>query len=122
MQSSCAMELSEYVVDSEKRSMMKLQILVDVVAGWMEPGSLTEGIIPEASWVIYYNGAWVIIGTGAATILISPFRIKLHYVARLQFTNEADKCTNNIAEYKAILLVLHKLRTIGIQTCMLRID
>jgi hypothetical protein len=52
MQSSCAMELSEYVVDSKKRSMMKLQILVDVVAGWMEPGSLTEGIIPEASWVI----------------------------------------------------------------------
>jgi ribonuclease HI len=44
----------------------------------------------------------------------------LHYAARLQFTNEIDKCTNNIAEYEAILLGLHKLRAIGVQTCLLR--
>jgi ribonuclease HI len=43
----------------------------------------------------------------------------LCYVARLQFTNEADKCTNNIAKYEAILLGLHKLRATGVQTCIL---
>jgi ribonuclease HI len=41
---------------------------------------------------------------------------------RLQFSNEADKCTNNIAEYEAILLGLHKLWAIGVQRCILHID
>jgi ribonuclease HI len=36
--------------------------------------------------------------------------------------NEADKCTNNIVEYKAILLGLRKLRGIGVQWCTLRAD
>jgi ribonuclease HI len=31
-----------------------------------------------------------------------------------------DKCTNNIAEYKTILLGLHKLRATGVQRCTLR--
>jgi ribonuclease HI len=43
----------------------------------------------------------------------------LRYTTRFQFTNEADKCTNNIAEYETILLGLHKLRAIGVQTCTL---
>jgi ribonuclease HI len=38
----------------------------------------------------------------------------------LQFTNKADKCTNNIAEYKALLLGLWKLTAIGVETCTLR--
>jgi ribonuclease HI len=46
----------------------------------------------------------------------------LRYDARLQFTNEADKCTNNIAEYEAILLGLPKLRAIRVQTCTLHTD
>jgi ribonuclease HI len=40
----------------------------------------------------------------------------------LQFNNAIDKCTNNIAEYEAILLGLHKVRAIGVQRCTLRID
>jgi ribonuclease HI len=46
--------------------------------------------------------------------------IKLRYAARLQFNNEVEKCTKNIVEYEAILLVLHKLRPIGVQRCTLR--
>jgi ribonuclease HI len=41
---------------------------------------------------------------------------------RLQFRKETDKCTNNIAEYEAILPGFYKLGAIGIQRCMLRID
>jgi hypothetical protein len=37
----------------------------------------------------------------------------------LQFTNEADKCTNNIVECEATLLGLCKLRAIGGITCTL---
>jgi hypothetical protein len=32
----------------------------------------------------------------------------------MQFTNKADKCTNNIAEYEAIFLGLRKLGAIGV--------
>jgi hypothetical protein len=37
--SKWAMELSEHVVDFEKRSAIKSQILANFVAEWMEPGS-----------------------------------------------------------------------------------
>jgi ribonuclease HI len=40
----------------------------------------------------------------------------------LQFSNESDKCTNNIAEYEAILLGLQKLRAISVQRCILHTD
>jgi ribonuclease HI len=61
-------------------------------------------------------------GARAAAILTSPSEIKLRYTVRLQFNNEAGKCTNNIAEYEAILLGLQKLRAIGIQRCILHTD
>jgi ribonuclease HI len=92
------------VVDFEKRSMIKSKILADFIVEWTKPSSLTEGIVPEISWFIYYDRAWGDAGAGAATILISPSEIKLRYVARLQFNNEVDKYTNNIAEYEVILL------------------
>jgi ribonuclease HI len=41
---------------------------------------------------------------------------------RLQFSKETYKCTNNIAEYEAILLGLQKLRAIGVQRCILCIN
>jgi ribonuclease HI len=43
----------------------------------------------------------------------------LRYVARLQFIAEADKCSNNIAEYVAVLLGLRELRAMGVQHCIL---
>jgi hypothetical protein len=45
--SKWAMELSEYVIDFEKHSAIKLQILADFVVEWMEPSSATEGEVPE---------------------------------------------------------------------------
>jgi ribonuclease HI len=120
--SKWAMELSEYVVDFDTRSLIKSQTLTDFVAKWTELSSLTEGIIPESPWLIYCDGGWGNIGSSAIAILISPSRMKLRYAARLQFTNKADKCTNNIAEYKGILLGLCKLRAIGVQICTMCTD
>jgi ribonuclease HI len=94
--------------------------LTDFIAEWMEPNSQIEAMVHESPWLVYCDRG--LGSAGAATILISPSGIKLRYAARLQFTNEADKCTNNITEYEAILLGLHKLRAIDVQTCLLRID
>jgi rhodanese-related sulfurtransferase len=100
--------------DFKKRSAIKSQVLVDFVAEWMVPGSAADSEVPETPWVVYCNGAWSAIGARAVAILISPLGIKLRYAARMQFNSEVDKCTNNIAEYEAILLGLCKLRAIGI--------
>jgi hypothetical protein len=72
-----AMELSEHVVDFEKHSAIKSQILADFVAEWIEPGSAIEGAVPESPWLVCCDGAWGAIGARAAAILTSPSGIKL---------------------------------------------
>jgi ribonuclease HI len=92
------------------------------VAEWTELGSAIDGAVHESPWLICYDGAWVAVGARAAAILKSPSVIKLRYAVGLQFNSEADKCTNNIAEYEAILLGFRKLRAIGVQRCIICTD
>jgi ribonuclease HI len=92
------------------------------VAEWTEPGSTADGEVPETPCVVYCNGAWEATGAQAVAIPISPSGIKLRYIARMQFNSEVDKCTNNIAEYEAIVLGLHKIRAIGVHRSILRTD
>jgi hypothetical protein len=51
------MELLEHVIDFEKRSAIKSQILADFVVEWTELGSATEGVGPESPWLVYCDGA-----------------------------------------------------------------
>jgi ribonuclease HI len=117
-----AMELSEHVVDFEKRSSIKLHVLSDFIADWTEPLSYTEGIVIDTPWQVHYVKAWGVSGARAAAIMMSPSGIKLRYAVRLQFIAETDKCSNNIAEYEAVLLGLCKPRAMGVQYCMLKTD
>jgi ribonuclease HI len=66
---------------------------------------------------VFCDGSWRTFGAGAAAILISPSKIKTCYATRLEFN-----CTNNIAEYEALLLGLRKLRTMGIRRAVLKFD
>jgi ribonuclease HI len=66
---------------------------------------------------MFCDGSWGTFGAGAAAILISPSKIKTCYAARLEF-----KCTNNIAEYEAVLLGLRKLKAMGIRRAVLKSD
>jgi hypothetical protein len=75
------MELSDHVIDFEKRSAAKSQFLADFIADWMEPSSYTEGIVIDTLWQVYCDGAWGASGVGAVAILKSPLGIKLRYVA-----------------------------------------
>jgi ribonuclease HI len=116
------MELSEPVVDFEKISTIKSQVIADFIEEYTEPSSYTEGLVPKSPWLIYCVRAWGNAGTGVTSILISPSEIKLRYAARLQFTKETDKCTNNIVEYEVIMLGLHKVRAIRVHRCVVRTD
>jgi hypothetical protein len=63
------MELSEHVVDFEKCSAIKTQILANFVVEWTEPGSATEGAVLESPWLVHCDGAWGAAGAEAAAIL-----------------------------------------------------
>jgi hypothetical protein len=76
-----AMELSEHIIDSEKRSVIKSQVLVDFIADWTEPSSYTEGTVIDTPWQVSCDGAWGVSGAGVAAILKSPSGIKLRYAA-----------------------------------------
>jgi hypothetical protein len=66
------MELLEHVVDFEKRSAIKSQILADFVVELTESGFATEGAVPKLPWLDCCDGAWGEAGVRAATILTSP--------------------------------------------------
>jgi hypothetical protein len=55
--SKWATELSEHVVDFEKCSAIKSQILADFMAEWTEPGSAIEGVVHELPWLVHCDGA-----------------------------------------------------------------
>jgi ribonuclease HI len=73
-------------------------------------------------WTIHCDGAWCHAGAGAAAIITSPTGIKHRYAARLSFALESDRCTNNVAEYEAVILGLRKLRALGVTTCIIKTD
>ena len=66
------------------------------------------------AWTMFCDGSWGTFGAGAVAILISPSKIKTCYAARLEFN-----CTNNIAEYEALLL---GPKLMGIRRAVLKSD
>jgi hypothetical protein len=74
-----AMELSKHVIDFQKRSAAKSQVLADFIVDWTEPSSYTEGTMVDTPWQVCCDGAWGVSGAGAAAILKSPSSIKLRY-------------------------------------------
>jgi len=66
---------------------------------------------------MHWDGAWGASGIGITAILTPPNGSKLRYDVQLQFLT-----TNNIAEYKAVLLGLRKLRALGVRRCIIKSD
>jgi ribonuclease HI len=73
-------------------------------------------------WTIHCNDAWCHAGAGAEAIITSPTGVKYRYAARLSFALESDRCTNNIAEYEAVILGLRKLRALNVTTWIAKTD
>jgi ribonuclease HI len=119
--SKWAAELSGYHITFEPRIAIKSQILADFIVDWTGPTQQQEEP-PEKVWTIHYDGAWCHAGAGTTAIITSPTGIKHRYTACLSFALESDRCTNNIAEYEAIILGLRKLRALGVTTCIVKTD
>jgi ribonuclease HI len=109
--------LNEFTIDYVHRSSIQSQALEDFIADWT-PGAQDEEKTNDAeAWTVFCDGSWGTFGVGAAAVLISPSKIKTCYAARLDFN-----CTNNIAEYEALLLGLRKLKAMGIRRAILKTD
>jgi ribonuclease HI len=112
-----ATELNEFTIDYVHRSSIQSQALADFIADWT-PGAQEEEINKDTeAWTVFYDGSWGTFGAGAAAVLVAPSKVKTCYAARLDFS-----CTNNIAEYEALLLGLQKLRAMGIRRTILKTD
>jgi ribonuclease HI len=112
-----AAELNEFTIDYVHRSSIQSQALVDFIADWT-PGAHKEEVSKDAeAWIVFCDGSWGTFGAGAAAVLVAPSKVKTCYAAKLDFS-----CTNNIAEYKALLLGLRKLRAMGIRRAILKTD
>jgi hypothetical protein len=98
-------EHSGYNITFEPRTATKSQVLADFIIDWTRPvGPQHEHA--EMVWTIHCDGAWCHAGAGATAIITSPAGVKYRYVARLSFALESNKCTNNMAEYEAVILGL----------------
>jgi ribonuclease HI len=114
-------ELSGYHITFEPRTAIKSQVLADFIVYWTGPIAQPD-TSAEKVWTIQCDGAWCHAGAGAAAVITSPTGVKHRYAARLSFALESDRCTNNIAEYEAVILGLRKLRALGVTTCIIRTD
>jgi ribonuclease HI len=110
-------ELNEFTIDYVNRSSIQSQALADFIADWM-PGAHEEGTSKDTeAWTVFCDSSWGTFGAGAAAVLVVPSKVKTCFAVKLDFS-----CTNNIAEYEALLLGLRKLRAMGIRRAILKTD
>jgi ribonuclease HI len=74
-----------------------------------------ERINDDEAWTIFCDGSWGTFSVGAAAVLVAPSKFRTCYAVKLDFS-----CTNNIAEYEALLLGLQKLKAMGIRRAILK--
>jgi ribonuclease HI len=112
-----AAELNGFTIDYVHKSSIQSQALADFIADWT-PGAHEEGTSKDVeAWTVFCDGSWGAFGAGAAAVLVAPSKVKTCYAVKLDFS-----CTNNIAEYEALLLELWKLRAMGIRRAILKTD
>jgi hypothetical protein len=112
-----AAKLNEFSIDYVHRSSIQSQALEDFIADWMLGAQEEEATKDAEAWPILCDGSWGTFGAGATAVLVAPSKVRTCYAARLYFS-----CTNNIAEYEALLLGLRKLKAMGIRRPILKTD
>jgi ribonuclease HI len=93
------------------------QVLADFTADWTPGAQDEEATKDTEAWTIFCDGSWGAFGVGATAILVTPSKVRTCYAIKLDFS-----CTNNIAEYEALLLGLRKLKAMGIRRTILKTD
>jgi hypothetical protein len=103
--------------------------LAEFTAKWTDPfadeplevESTLPGEEAPGLWVMHFDCAFNLPGTGARAILTSPSGDKLFYVVQLYFKPE-HKVSNNIAEYEGLLAGLRAANALGIKRLIIKGD
>jgi hypothetical protein len=85
-------------------------VLEVFIADWTLGAQEEETNKDAEAWTVFCDGSWGTFGAGATVVRVAPSKVRTCYTTRLDFS-----CTNNIAEYKALLLGLRKLKAMGIR-------
>jgi ribonuclease HI len=109
--------MNEFTIDYVHRSSIQSHALADFIVDWTPGAQDEERTKDNEAWIVFYDGSWGTFGEGVTAILISPSKIRTCYAVRLEFN-----CTNNIEEYKSLLLGLRKLKAMGIRRAILKSD
>jgi ribonuclease HI len=112
-----ATELNKFSIDYVHRSSIQSQALAYFIADWTLGAQEEEASKDVEAWTVFYDGSWGTFGAGAAAVLVAPSKVRTCYAVKLDFS-----CTNNIAEYEALLLGLRKLKAMGIRRAVLKTD
>jgi ribonuclease HI len=112
-----ATELNEFSIDYVHRSSIQSQALAEFITDWMLGAQEEEANKDAKAWTVFCDGSWGTFGAGAAVVLVAPSKVRTCYATRLDFS-----CTNNIAEYEALLLGLRKLKAMRIRRAVLKTD
>jgi ribonuclease HI len=113
-------ELSEYIVDFERRSTIKSQVLADFLVDWTSPTQNLYEEIPTP-WIVQCDRAWCHKGVGTSAVVTSSAGVVIRYTARPIFANNKHSM-NNTTEYEALLLAPRKMKAFGQQTFIIRRD
>ncbi|XP_076936647.1 uncharacterized protein LOC143603859 [Bidens hawaiensis] len=118
-----AIGVGEHNIMYESRKSIKGQILADFLVETqeepMEVNELEEGepAIPLEKWTLYTDEASSIESSGAGLIITDPQGTEYTYALRLEFP-----CTNNEAEYEALIVGLRLAKTMKIRELSAFVD
>jgi hypothetical protein len=95
--------LIEYNLAYEPLKSIKDQVVVDFIVGHSIDQNSDEScnLVSIRPWKLFFDGSTCRAGQGVGVVLISSRGVILEQLVRLEYF-----CTNNQAEYEAILLVL----------------
>jgi ribonuclease HI len=124
-----AMELQPFEISFETTKVIKSKALAKFTAEWTDPFAdeppEVESTLPGEEalglWVMHFDGAFNLPGTGAGAVLTSPSVDKLFYAIQLCFKPE-HKVSNNIAEYEGLLAGLRVANALGIKRPIVKGD
>jgi hypothetical protein len=122
-------ELQPFEISFETTKVIKSKALAKFTVEWTDPFTdeppKVESTLPREEapglWVMHFDGAFNLPGTGAGAVLTSSSGDKLFYAVQLCFKPES-KVSNNIAEYKGLLASLRVVNALGIKCLIIKGD
>ncbi|XP_022007659.1 uncharacterized protein LOC110906908 [Helianthus annuus] len=111
-----AIELGALDIEYQKRTAVKGQVIADFLAEIPDGETILDPAIHDIlefstarqTWKLYTDGSSSGKGSGAGLMLISLDEIRMMYVLRFDF-----ECSNNEAEYEALLAGLRMAQSMG---------